>query len=181
MKRRTTATAVMGLTVVVLVGLAGCSQNEYTEPGPAPQAPRNPAPAQRVEKSQPGEPAVSGTASYPADSTYAGSVSLSPSLRNGVKPGMVLYVIARPGGGRDATPLAAKRFDVSGPGTFPFHFELGLADSMSGNPLPSSAELLAKLDGDGDLATRQPGDLVADPVPVQFGKPVELKLREPSK
>ena len=52
MEKIITTTGAMALALLMVAGLAACSQNEYTESGPAPKAPKNPPPAQRVEKGE---------------------------------------------------------------------------------------------------------------------------------
>lgn len=177
-------TAAMALALLVLAGLAACSQNEYTESGPASTAPKNPPPAQRVEK---GEGMSGGMTEPPPPPEpqavrYAGSVTLPTTLIPKVKPGMVLFIIANAPAGStgDAkpVPLAAKRLTDLTPSSFPLPFDLGEAESMSGQPLPPTAEIRVRLDSDGDLATLLAGDLVAGPVPVQAGKPAVLALKE---
>jgi tetratricopeptide (TPR) repeat protein len=65
----------------------------------------------------------------------------------------VLFVIARnPQGG---PPVAVKRVMAS---QFPLTVELTSADSMLGQPLPASFRVEARLDSDGDAATRPPTD-----------------------
>jgi tetratricopeptide (TPR) repeat protein len=65
----------------------------------------------------------------------------------------VLFVIARnPQGG---PPVAVKRVMAAG---FPLTVELTSADSMLGQPLPASFRVEARLDSDGDAATKPPTD-----------------------
>jgi hypothetical protein len=186
-KRKATATA-MALSMLMLAGLAGCSQNEFTERGPEPKAPVNPPPAQRVEK---GEGMAGGMTEPPPPPEpqavrYTGSVILPAALAPKVKPGMVLFLIAStpagapagPSGQAKAMPLAARRFADLDTTSFPLSFELDQADSMSGQPLPPAAEIRVRLDSDGDLATLRAGDLVAGPVSVQAGKPAVMALKE---
>ena len=84
----------------------------------------------------------------------------------------VLYVIARnPAGG---PPVAVKR--MAG-GTFPLTFTLGSADSMMGQPLPAKFRLEARLDSDGDAATKPPTDPAAMANDVTPGATVKLTLK----
>lgn len=85
------------------------------------------------------------------------------TLKNGV-----VYVMARPPAG--GPPVAVKRLQVT---SFPVTFELGSADSMLGQPLPDSFRLEARLDSDGDAATKRP----TDPSALQDGVAPGAKVR----
>lgn len=97
------------------------------------------------------------------------TLNLDPSatLKSGI-----LYVMARnPMGG---PPVAVKRLQVS---SFPITFELGSADSMMGQPLPDKFRLEARLDSDGDAATKPPSDPSAVQNDVAPGTVVKLALK----
>jgi tetratricopeptide (TPR) repeat protein len=97
------------------------------------------------------------------------TIDLDPSARS--KQG-VLYVMARnPQGG---PPAAVKRMMVS---SFPITFDLGSADSMMGQPLPDRFRLEARLDSDGDAATKPPTDPAAAQEGVTPGAVVTLALK----
>lgn len=84
----------------------------------------------------------------------------------------VLYVMARnPQGG---PPVAVKRMNVS---SFPVTFDFGSADSMMGQPLPSKFRLEARLDSDGDAATKPPTDPSAVQADVAPGAVLTLALK----
>jgi tetratricopeptide (TPR) repeat protein len=84
----------------------------------------------------------------------------------------VVYVIARnPAGG---PPIAVKR--MLG-GAFPVTFSFGSADSMMGQPLPAKFRLEARLDSDGDAATKPPTDPAAMLNDVAPGATVKLTLK----
>jgi cytochrome c-type biogenesis protein CcmH len=97
------------------------------------------------------------------------TLELDPAAR--VRSG-VLYVMARPPAG--GPPVAVKRMQVS---TFPVTFDFGAADSMMGQPLPDRFLLEARLDSDGDAATRSPNDPSATQQNVAPGASVRLALR----
>src|SRR6185295_8469265 len=81
----------------------------------------------------------------------------------------VLYVMARnPAGG---PPYAVKRFASP---AFPLTFSLSSADSMMGQQLPDSFRLEARLDSDGDAATKLPTDPIALQENVSPGANVKL-------
>ncbi len=97
------------------------------------------------------------------------TLDLDPSARG--KKG-VLYVMARnPQGG---PPVAVKRMMVT---NFPVTFDFGSADSMMGQPLPDSFRLEARLDSDGDAATKPPTDPAAMKEGVAPGTMVTLALK----
>jgi cytochrome c-type biogenesis protein CcmH len=67
----------------------------------------------------------------------------------------VVYIIARAEGQTAGPPVAVKRLNVT---SFPITVDLSSADSMMGQPLPSTIHIEARLDTDGDAATRSPND-----------------------
>ena len=97
------------------------------------------------------------------------TLELDPSAKS--RTG-VLYVIARnPMGG---PPVAVKR--MAGV-TFPVTFALSSADSMMGQPLPAKFRLEARLDSDGDAATKPATDPAAMQNDVAPGATVKLALK----
>lgn len=125
----------------------------------------------------PDHPPIDGggaPASAPAAGPVAGpsvnvTLDLDPSARS--KTG-VLFVIARnPAGG---PPAAVKRLQGV---TFPVTVTLSSADSMMGQPLPAKFRLEARLDSDGDAATKPPTDPAAMQNDVVPGTNVRLALQ----
>ncbi|HEX6084301.1 MAG TPA: tetratricopeptide repeat protein [Thermoanaerobaculia bacterium] len=109
---------------------------------------------------------VAGPVSGPAVNV---TLELDPAARS--KTG-VLYVMARnPAGG---PPVAVKRLQNV---TFPVTFTLSSADSMMGQPLPAKFRLEARLDSDGDAATKPPTDPAATQNDVSPGANVKLALK----
>jgi hypothetical protein len=85
----------------------------------------------------------------------AGQVLLAPELAGQVPRGAVLFLIARIG--ESGRPVAAKRIDAL---EFPLAFELGPEDRMAHDmPYEGPFQLTARIDSDGDAATRTAGDL----------------------
>ena len=118
-------------------------------------------------------PAAPAAAPVPAVAADARAVTvtleLDPSAQG--KRG-VLYVLARnPAGG---PPYAVKRLMVT---SFPTTFTFGQADSMMGQPLPDTFRLEARLDSDGDAATKPPTDPKATQDGVAVGSSVKLALK----
>jgi hypothetical protein len=84
-----------------------------------------------------------------------GQILLAPDLAQRVPRGAVLFLIAR--AGVSGPPVAAKL--ISSP-EFPLDFELGPDDRMRRDmPFEGPLRLTARLDSDGDAATRAAGDL----------------------
>ena len=108
--------------------------------------------------------AATGAEPGATGSAVAGTLELEPRWRAAVPPGSVVFVTARQAGSAAGPPIAAKRL---APASFPLSFELSDADSMAGKPLPKHLSIEARVDRDGDAATRDPADPVArqDDVP----------------
>jgi len=162
-----------------LLLLSACSQNEAPWKGPAPEAPRQAREASPVSKEAPMEaqepPPPPPASTAPAAVTFEGTVVLPDSLKARFVPGSTLFVVARSLGG-EARPVAAQKIV---PSNFPVAFSLTQADSMMGDPLPAEVDLLVRLDRDGDISTRDEGDLSAGPVRARAGSPSVLTLGAP--
>ncbi len=66
--------------------------------------------------------------------------------------------------------VAAKKIPVSGAAMFPFEFEVTDQDvMMGGSGLGGAVRVEARIDQDGDAMSKQPGDVVAPPVPTTVG------------
>ncbi len=119
------------------------------------QAPASPPPAMEGQPNphagldQPAAKAENG-------SSVSGTVTLAPGV-SGTADG-VLFIVARPAGVERGTPVAAKRLD---PTSWPIAFTLSSGDSMMGESLPAKLRIEARLDTDGNVATRDPKDPVA--------------------
>jgi cytochrome c-type biogenesis protein CcmH len=129
----------------------------------------------------PGAPgATPGMAAAPAGAEAAagdpirGRILLAEPLAGRVPEGAVLFLVAR---SSDAgPPVAVKR--VPDP-VFPLAFEIGPGDRMmQGIPFTGPFQLTARVDADGNAATRNPGDLQgASPGRVETGaRDVELVI-----
>jgi cytochrome c-type biogenesis protein CcmH len=86
----------------------------------------------------------------------------------------IIYVIARPAGVAGGPPVAVKRIAAT---SLPVTFDFSSADSMMGQPLPASMRIEARLDADGDAATRNPSDPSASQDGVQTGSTLKLALK----
>lgn len=177
------AACALALAAAALI-FSGCSQNEYAvkSPGPAPVNPRN---AHVVKKGDAGMnnaaapeeemPAPQETPAMAGANVFSGTVILPPALAKQFRPGETLFVILRDTKGKGA-PLAALKLTAQ---SFPLAFQLTDDNSMMGEPLPASGEILLRLDADGNLATSGPDDLVGGPVPAKAGQPLTLALEAP--
>ncbi len=106
-----------------------------------------------------------------------GTIDLDPALAGRLQGG-ILFVMLRPEGFGAGPPLAAKRIPVS---SFPVTFDVGPADSMTGETLPDAVLLQARLDSDGDPTTRDRADPVAQLDRVKNGsRGVTLTLARPA-
>jgi hypothetical protein len=165
---------------MILLFVVSCSQHEYSMDGPAPPAPKNAREAHLVKRGESGgmnqvaEPEAEVQES-PAGRSFTGTVVLPPELAKRVKPGEVLFVIARSTDG-SPTPVAAEKLVAN---SFPLAFQLTDANAMMGGALPDQADILIRLDADGDLSTHGPDDMVAGPERASSGVPITLTLQEP--
>jgi len=126
--------------------------------------------------------AAAGAARAPGGSgsekKIAGILELDQSLTGQSFSGAIVFVTLREGGFGAGPPLAAKRLAA---GSFPMPFEIGAADSMSGETLPDDLLVEARIDADGDPMTRPPADPYgrADRVPAGT-KNVKVVLKRKS-
>ncbi|MEW5765936.1 MAG: c-type cytochrome biogenesis protein CcmI/CycH [Acidobacteriota bacterium] len=163
------------LILLSALTLLGCSQHEVSWKGDPPEAPKEARAARPVQKDAPQEASpmpepAPATAAAGAD--FSGTVDLPSNLAAGFQRGPTLFVIARSSAG-DMRPVAAVKLL---PESFPVAFRITGADSMTGEPLPEEADLLVRLDEDGDISTRSEKDLSAGPVRARAGEPVSLLL-----
>jgi len=95
---------------------------------------------------------VAGAGSGPIE----GKIALDPAV--GPAAGAALYVIVRPAGSPDrGPPVAVRKYDHP---SFPLSFSVGPDDMMmEGSTFSGPFDVWARLDGDGDAASRQPGDV----------------------
>ncbi len=124
-------------------------------------------PVAAMEQQTPAGPQVGGS--------IAGTLELSPASGASIVPGAVVFITVRSAGVTGGPPVAAKRLPVTG---FPMSFTLSPADSMMGQELPQRLRIEARIDTDGDAATRGENEPAAflDDVPLG-GAAVRLLLR----
>jgi cytochrome c-type biogenesis protein CcmH len=129
--------------------------NQMSNAQPAPPAGDNPH-----TKGALADPAAAQMAApSPAAASAPDAIHLTLSLaQNASVRSGVVYIIARNPGETAGPPLAVKRINVT---SFPVTLDFSSADSMMGQPLPAKVHLEARLDSDGDAATRSPNDPAA--------------------
>ncbi|HEX7706809.1 MAG TPA: tetratricopeptide repeat protein [Thermoanaerobaculia bacterium] len=119
----------------------------------------------------PAAPAATGARPAPPVDGKSVRITLDLDAAAKSKTG-VLFVMARPAAG--GPPVAVKRMQVA---SFPVTFDFGSADSMMGQPLPERFLLEARLDSDGDAATKSPSDPTAMQRDVAPGSILQLSLK----
>ena len=115
-----------------------------------------------------------GAAEAPLESPIHVTLDLDASAKSKLKPGSVVYVIARAEGVAAGPPAAVKRLTGV---TFPISFDMTSADSMMGQPLPPRVRLEARIDSDGNPLTKDPNDPVVVKDGVALGSAVQLHLK----
>jgi len=115
-----------------------------------------------------------GQAPTPVQSNASPAVHVTIDLAAGARNTGVLYVMARDAGQTAGPPAAVKRVEAT---SFPINIDLTAADSMMGTPLPAKMRIEARLDGDGNVMTKDPSDPKASQDNVAIGANVTLKLQ----
>jgi cytochrome c-type biogenesis protein CcmH len=113
----------------------------------------------------PSAPASNVPAKAGGPSGVFGWIEAEPAVSARIRPGTVVFLTVREAGVAQGPPVAVKRLES---GAFPLQFELGVADSMMGQPLPERMRIDARADSDGDPMTRPDSD------PRGFADKVEL-------
>jgi cytochrome c-type biogenesis protein CcmH len=124
------------------------------------------------------KPAPPSAQSAPAGGEkIEGVVDVDPKLKGKIDAQAVLFIIARSASGAGGPPLAVKR--IASP-KFPVAYSLSAQDvMMQGTPFSGKVFLSARLDKDGNAATRDPGDLAGEykKNPVEVGaKKIDIVL-----
>jgi cytochrome c-type biogenesis protein CcmH len=142
--------------------LAGTAASERSGQGPGSASARGKAVSDRSGQGAERTSASSALQRSPAPGGSAAAteaISGTVKLSDGVdRPsGGVLFVMARPAGAEAGPPIAVIRLPATG---FPRAFRLDRSHAMMGAALPAKVALSARLDADGNVATKQPQDLV---------------------
>ena len=116
----------------------------------------------------------SGGQAPPPVQSNGPAVHVTIDLSPGARTTGVLYLMARDAGQTAGPPAAVKRIEAT---NFPINVDLTAGDSMMGTPLPSKMRVEARLDGDGNVMTKDPSDPKAAQDNVALGATVTLKLQ----
>lgn len=167
------AVEVWGRAVTLDPSLAATLAPGIAEAGALPAGPLSPA--------VPPAPLPSGA---PAPSPHASATTPSPEDITGritgdasqLGPGAALFLSARREGATGGPPVWAQRLT---PTAFPVEFRIGPADRMLGAETPATLVLTARVDRDGNAATREAGapEARSDAL-VPGASNVELRLKE---
>lgn len=150
--------------------MAGGQQLPPDHP-PIDGGPAAPATAQTNDRVAAMAQAMNNTSPKPAPDGKSVRVTLNLDPAAKATSG-ILYIIARnPAGG---PPVAVKRLQAA---ALPVTFDFGSADSMMGQPLPDKFRLEARLDTDGDAASKGPNDPSAVQENVVPGTAITLSLK----
>lgn len=185
-KERQVAPGPTGLPPLAVRGNTGTQPMKNPHAMPADHPPilqPSAAPAAQPAAADPTAHAAAGAAPAAAAATTAnvegvlrGSLVLDAKLKDKAKPGAVIFMSARAAqnGAPAGPPLAVKRLTV---GSWPLPFELSSADAMMpGLTLRGQVVLTARIDGDEDAMTKQPGDIEGMQVVTVPATAVELRL-----
>lgn len=123
------------------------------------------APAEGGPGAGAGGPSGAPAAVDPVAAGTGASITVRLELGPGVTvpSGAAIFVIVREAGIESGPPMAVKRLAAA---AFPMTVSISDADSMAGESLPGLARVEARVDLDGDAASRMPDDprAAADPV-----------------
>jgi cytochrome c-type biogenesis protein CcmH len=125
------------------------------------------------------DPPLSGQTS---GQQISGTITIDPKLKEAVSPQFALFIIARSAEGGGGPPLAVKKVERP---VFPLSYSLGAENvMMQGRPFTGKVTVVARLDKDGNAASRGPGDLTGEYKnnPVEVGaKNVDIVLDQIAK
>jgi hypothetical protein len=106
------------------------------------------------------EAATPGDIPFDAKTLIKGELRLDPKVKDQVKAGDVIYLVARrpPQGANPGPVVAVRRLEA---GAFPMSFQLDSRDAMmmGGAKMEGPLVLTARVDKDGDAMTKNPGDI----------------------
>lgn len=145
---------------IVLLALAACSQRVSTEEEFAERERERPLVS--VPMGAPAE--AGGMDAGPEGSGPDAAGDPTQAIRGTIEApagtaGAVLFLFVRPAGETGGPPLAVQRIPAP---AFPLAFAIGPEDAMvASGPFPERVTIEARLDGDGNAMTEEPGDLSA--------------------
>jgi cytochrome c-type biogenesis protein CcmH len=101
-----------------------------------------------------------GALSKSAGQHLSGRITIDAKLQGSMISRATLFIIARPAGSTKGPPLAVKKIDRP---VFPLSYSLGPENvMMQGSPFSGKVTVSARIDADGNPATREAGDLSGD-------------------
>jgi cytochrome c-type biogenesis protein CcmH len=113
-----------------------------------------------VPQSTPPPSQKAGAAAPSSTQQISGRITIDPKLKDRLKSGATLFIIARTTGSAKGPPLAVKKIDRP---VFPLSYSLSQENvMMQGLPFSGSITVIARIDADGNPTTREAGDLVGD-------------------
>jgi len=119
-----------------------------------------PAAGQKPKMTAKPAAAAAASSSSAAAGQITGRITIDPKIKAAIDPQAVLFVIARPAAGGGGPPLAVKKIDRP---SFPLSYSLGAENvMMQGMPFTGKINVTARLDQDGNAATRTAGDIAGD-------------------
>lgn len=104
---------------------------------------------------------------FDAKTVLSGVLKLDGKMKDKVKPGDVIFLVARKfdPAGAPGMPLAVKKLTAD---KFPLPFELDSRDAMlAGTQLAGKVVVTARVDKDGDAMTKNPGDVTGQSKPLE--------------
>ena len=140
---------------ITLIAFAACSQRVSTEEEFAQRERERPLVAVPM-----GAPSAAGPQAGPTSAPQE-SPDAAQTIRGTIQApagaaGAVLFLFVREAGATGGPPLAVQR--IPSP-TFPLEFAIGPQDAMvASGPFPERVTIEARLDGDGNAMTEEPGD-----------------------
>jgi hypothetical protein len=146
----------VSFTAIALLVAASCSQRVTPEEEFAQQERERPLVQVEPGAMRAPAPLPAGPAVGPEDAaqTIRGTIEAPAGTAAGV-----LFLFVRPAGATGGPPLAVQR--IPSP-SFPLEFSIGPQDAMmDAGPFPDRVTIEARLDGDGNAMTEDPGDLSA--------------------
>ena len=147
----------MRTAVMLFICFAACDKSASAPPPNAQQATKGLPPVGPGPASAPAAPSAPAASS---GGTLEGTIVVAPALKDQVKPGDTLFLVARAvdaNGNVQRMPVAVDRAQVT---SFPLAFKLSADNVMvAGTPFAGSMQLTARIDKDGEAMTREAGDV----------------------
>jgi cytochrome c-type biogenesis protein CcmH len=129
-----------------------------------------------------GHPTLPAEPAGPSGDAVSGTIDVAPAMKDLVKPGDTIFLVARSidaAGAVQRMPVAVDRAQV---GSFPIAFELSAKQVMvAGTPFAGPMQITARVDKDGEAMTRKEGDVEGTARVTVPQKDVQIVLDTPVK